>query len=300
MRHIALKNGEFEPGVLILLIILNLCNRGESFRTEFSHLGEIRSIVPEGVRLMALTATATLSTRKYIIKNLSMQNPVVVYMTPAKDNIAYYVVEKEGVETFFRPIVEKLRDRTMDRTIIFCRTYEDIIKIHQYFINQLGDYSTEPKGSPNYVKYRVLDIFTHCTHPSIKTKILEQFTRLSSPLKIVIATIAFGMGVDCPNIHQVIHWGIPEDAEMYVQESGRAGRDGKPARAILMKYPRDLNLKHVSQQMINYCTNKSQCRRSILYSDFPDCCDFSTKGCMCCDVCASSCECGQCDNYMKL
>ena len=100
MRHIALKNGEFEPGVLILLIILNLCNRGESFRTEFSHLGEIRSIVPEGVRLMALTATATLSTRKYIIKNLSMQNPVVVYMTPAKDNIAYYVVEKEGVETF--------------------------------------------------------------------------------------------------------------------------------------------------------------------------------------------------------
>ena len=101
---------------------------------------------------MALTATATLSTRKYIIKNLSMQNPVVVYMAPAKDNIAYYVVEK-GVETFFRPIVEKLRDRTMDRTIIYGRTYEDIIKIHQYFINQLGDYSTEPKGSPNYVKY---------------------------------------------------------------------------------------------------------------------------------------------------
>ena len=116
MRHIALKNGEFESGVLILSI--NLCNRGESFRTEFSHLGEIRSIVPEGVRLMALTATATISTRKYIIKNLSMQNPV----TPAKDNIAYYVVEKEGVENFFRPIVEKLRDRTMDRTIIFCRT----------------------------------------------------------------------------------------------------------------------------------------------------------------------------------
>ena len=59
------------------------------------------------------------------------------------------------------------------------------------------------------------------------------------------------MGVDCHSIHQVIHWGIPEDAEMYVQESGRAGRDSKPVRAILVKYPRDLNLKHVSQQMIN-------------------------------------------------
>ena len=117
---------------------------------------------------------------------------------------------------------------------------------------------------------------------------------------MVIATVVFGMGVDCPRIRQVIHSGILEDEEMYVQESGRAGRDGKPVCAILVKYPRDLNLKHVSQQMINYCTNKSQCRRSILYSDFPDCCDFSTKGCMCCDVCASSCECGQCDNYMKL
>ena len=80
-----IKNCEFEPGVLILLIILNLCNRGESFRTEFSHLGETRNIVPEGVCLMTLTATATLSTRKYyIIKNLSMQNPVVMYMASAR------------------------------------------------------------------------------------------------------------------------------------------------------------------------------------------------------------------------
>ncbi len=77
------------------------------------------------------------------------------------------------------------------------------------------------------------------------------------------------MGVDCPCVRQIIHWGIPEDVEMYIQESGRAGRDGESARAIIVKHPCDLNLKRTSQQMIDFCTSTAQCRRSILYSDFP-------------------------------
>ncbi len=62
---------------------------------------------------------------------------------------------------------------------------------------------------------------------------------------------------------------------MYIQENGRAGRDGESARTIIVKYPRDLNLKRTSQQMIDFSTSTAQCRRSILYSDFPDCGDFS-------------------------
>ena len=109
----------------------------------------------------------------------------------------------------------------MGRVIIFCRIYEDVIAIHRYFCDTLGDYVTEPKGSPNYVVYRVV---VRSIHPSVKTKILKQFTSPSS-LRVIIATIAFAMGIDCPDVRQVIHWGVPEDAEMYVQESGRAGRD---------------------------------------------------------------------------
>ncbi len=145
-----------------------------------------------------------------------------------------------------------------------------------------------------------MDIFTHCTHQSVKNKILEQFTQTDSPLKLVIATVSFGMGVDCPRVRQIIHWGIPEDVEMYIQESGRAGRDGESARAIIVKHPRDLNLKRTSQQMIDFCTSTVQCRRSILYSDFPDCDDFTNVGCLCCDICAHLCVCGQCDNKMRL
>ena len=152
-----------------------LC-RGDSFRM---HLAEIRSIVPRDIHLMALTATATLSTRKYIIGNLSMQDPAIVYSPPVKKNITYFVRDKpkEGIPAAFNPIVERLiTQRNMGRVIIFCRTYEDVIAIHRYFCDTLGDYVTEPKGSPNYVVYRVVDMYTHSTHPSVKTKILKQFT----------------------------------------------------------------------------------------------------------------------------
>ena len=76
-------------------------------------------------------------------------------------------------------------------------------------------------------------MYTHCTHPTVKEKLLRQFTSPSC-LRIVIATIAFGMGIDCPDVRQIVHWGIPEDPETYVQESGRAGRDGKLSCVVII------------------------------------------------------------------
>lgn len=140
-----------------------------------------------------------------------------------------------GIAVAFKPICEALiKDKNMRRIVVFCRTYEDVIRLYQYFKHSLGSHFVQPPGSPDYVNYRVVDMFTHCTHSAVKKKIIKQFTT-QSPLRIVIATIAFGMGINCPDIRQVIHWGVPQDAEEYVQESGWVGRDEKQSLAIILK-----------------------------------------------------------------
>ena len=252
---------------------------------------------------MALTATATLPTRKYIITNLCMQRPFVMYVSPVKTNITYYVRNqpKGGIPAAFKPIcTELIRNKKMDRTLIFCRSYNNVIRIHQYFKLSLRRRRRwlEPPNSPDYVKYRVVDMFTHSTHPSVKEKIIEQFTS-DSPLRVIIATVAFGSGMNCPDIRRVIHWGVPQDAEAYVQESGRAGRDGKRAIAEIMTRPRDLSKRFTTEQMLEYCKEKSACRQSILYRDFPDSgASAVTPQCKCCDVCKFSCKCENCQSTM--
>ena len=276
------------------------CNRGQTFRKEFTHLSELRSILSDRVHLMALTATATTTTRKYIIDNLCMQKPAIVYLPPVKDNITYLVMDKSkaGISAAFQPISEALlNNREIGRILIFCHSYDEVIKMYQYFKASLGTHFLNPPESPDYVKYRVVDMFTCCTHSSVKKKIIEQFT-IPSTLRIVIATIAFGMGINCPDIRQVIHWGVPEDPEAYLQESGRAGRDGKHSLAIIMRKKGDLDRRYTSEQMMEYCRNRVLCGRVILYQGFTDC-KLPNSGCLCCDVCKICCECQKCDSIIN-
>ena len=101
------------------------------------------------------------------------------------------------------------------------------------------------------------------------------------------------MGLDCPDIHQIIHCGSPSDCEQYVQEIGRAGWDGNASKAILMYKPNH----HTTYAIKEYVRNKVSCRRQLLYKDFlaynhePQ-----SFNCNCCDNCALSCKCIQCKN----
>ena len=151
--------------------------RGSSFRPEFSQLGEVRSIIPESVNVMALTATATKTIRASIIKILDMQTPTVISVHPGKNNIMYYVKQKTSVSGSFAPICDKLAHKrtAMGRMIIFCHTYDEVIAIYFYFKQQLGVGFTEPPGSPDIMQYRLVDMYTHCTHESVKDSILYNF-----------------------------------------------------------------------------------------------------------------------------
>ena len=247
---------------------------------------------------MALTATATNTTRQVIFKSLCMHKPTIVYVSPMKNNIIYAVKRKTSLSTDFACLLRELENnRTrMGRVIIFCKKYPDVTAIYRYFKRSLGPRFTEPVGAPDWVQYRMVGMYTKATNAAVKSTIVNQFTK-NSVLRVVVATIAFGMGVDAPDVRQVIHWGVSDDSEMYVQESGRVGRDGMASCAVTFYGQNDLNRKYISQTMIDYCRSEDQCRKGILFADFDGCSDAVRGSCMlceCCDVCKVKCKCGNC------
>ncbi len=117
-------------------------------------------------------------------------------------------------------------------------------------------------------------------------------------MRVVCATVAFGMGVDCPDVRQVVHFGAAKDIETYIQETGRGGRDGKPTLASLLVYRR---VNHVCDKTIlNYQKNNSICRRDILFRDTDNYSHIQLEtNCMCCDICAKFCECRSCEKKLN-
>ena len=272
--------------------------RGETFRKEFSKIGEVRSIIPEQVNVMALTATATKPTRKYVCQRLGMSAPVVIAKSPNKANIKLIVHMKEGsiaemMAALADEIIEKRRD--MPRVIIFARTYDACGELFVYFKSRLGEGLTEPVSAPNdLARFRLVDMFTACTTKDVKDAILQGFCDPYGILRVVVATVAFGMGLDCPNVRRVIHWGPPSDIEEYLQETGRAGRDGESSVAIIYYSNTDFAFDSQDNALKMYCKNKEQCRRMLLLKDFDHEDEIEPSGsCSCCDICASKFSCNK-------
>lgn len=195
--------------IVICFCLLNLSHRGDTFRRAFSRLSEVRSIIPNSVKLMALTATATRSTRSSICQILGMSEPSIIAVTPNRSNICYSVAKKsEGdIEQIFTLLADELREKrlTMSRVIVFCRSYEDVGNIYSLMKSSLGNEAVEPIGAPDVARFRLVDMFTACTEKNVKDTIIHNFVQTDSPLRVVIATVAFGMGLDSPNIRHIIH-----------------------------------------------------------------------------------------------
>ena len=206
------------------------CFRGDEFRVEFSHLGEVRSLIPERVNIMALTATATRTLRSDVCYILGMQDVQVVTVSPDKTNVILRVLPFESFEKAFNPVIDMLKKErlNMGRTIIYCQKQETCAQLYLSFrLAMKGDF-TEPIGFPDLPRFRLVDMFTSGTHPSVKDCILSSLAKPASesPLRVLIATVSFGMGVNPPDVRHIFHLGPPHDIETYVQEIGRGGRDG--------------------------------------------------------------------------
>ncbi len=122
------------------------------------------------------------------------------------------------------------------------------------------------------LKRRICDKYDACTAPEVQKSIVESFTRPGGSVRLVFAIVAFAMGLDAPNVREVIHWGPPDDIEMYVQESGRAGH-GLQAFATLYYNGRDVSesvASRASSGIKAYCKNQTECRRKFLMSIFTE------------------------------
>lgn len=184
---------------------------GHDFRPDYLFLNGIKKQFPH-VPIIALTASADEITRKDIIKQLNLQNPLVLISSFDRANIKYFVQPKQSV---FQNIIQYLNEHPNDSGIIYC----------------LSRKGTE-EMSNNLRENGINSAFYHAGISSVeRAKVQEDF--LKDKTRVMVATIAFGMGIDKSNVRFVMHADLPKNIESYYQETGRAGRDGLPSEAIL-------------------------------------------------------------------
>ena len=256
---------------------------GEEFRIAFAHIGELRSLIPVGVNI---TATSTLMTYEIVRKRLCLVNPVLVAATPNRNNISYRVHPKIDASIFTTCLCEELlsQRQLFPKTVIYVRKYAHCIELYMLIKQKLGGGIAEPEGYPNTAGHRLVDMFTRVLTTPKKREVIESFSAPNGNLRVVIATTAFGMGIDIADICQIINWGLPSTLEEYVQETGRCGRDGRPSVARAYTGNR---ARGAEKQILDYELNEVVCRRKLLFKIFFmfSESDVTVEGLDCCDIC---------------
>ena len=201
---------------------------------------------------------------------------------PNQYNIKYFVEPLPDIDVLADTLSSGLQNLRLafPKTLVFCGLGETSV-LYKLIRAKLREDFTEPSGYPDFHCYRLVDMFHRPCKKGMKEKILDSFVQDDGRLRIIIATTAFSMGIDCPDIRNVIHFRPPSTMEQYIQEAGRAGRDGKQSTALLL-YGGKI-AKHVEKR---YGKNTSTCRRELVFKDFlfydKNFCQPPMK---CCDIC---------------
>ena len=185
---------------------------GHDFRPEYRELKKLRKHLPD-VPIMALTATATERVRADIIKELKLRDPRAYVASFNRPNLTYRVVPKTAP---YEQLLAFIRSRPNDSGIVYCASRKSTESLARN-LNEDG-VSAKPyhAGLTNAERTKHQDAF------------------LRDDVRVITATIAFGMGINKPNVRFVVHYDLPKNLESYYQETGRAGRDGLPSECVLL------------------------------------------------------------------
>ncbi|XP_028412545.1 uncharacterized protein LOC114535437 [Dendronephthya gigantea] len=279
---------------------------GQEFRPDYSKLCRLASLFP-CAPILALTATAPKKTRDMLVKSLNMKAPVTVIGALDRQNIflckSKRKPSKSGSKSFeeiLRPIANDLKKQLVDfpLTIIYLPLKWCGFAFN-YFVDILGKESYYPTTSAGNPEHCLFAQYHSPQTDAMKKMILEQLTDPCYDLKtirVIFATVAIGLGVNIPDVRQIIHVTVPRTLESYYQQIGRAGRDGYPARAYLYYNGTDIasNKPGLTDEMREYCLLRSGCMRKYImnYLNSDTSCDISKHEC--CSNCAEICQCSKC------
>lgn len=250
---------------------------GHDFRPEYTGLGKLRDVFP-GVPFVALTATADKITRKDIIHQLRLNAPSVFISSFDRKNLSLEVRSNISRRNKHAEISDFLKTRKNESGIIYCLSRNGTEMLAEFLLSEGINAAYYHAGMDAASRSRVQEDF------------------INDNVKVICATIAFGMGIDKSNVRFVIHYNMPQRIESYYQEIGRAGRDGLPSETIvyysygdmlqLAKFAQESGQPELNMEKLNrmqeFCEARI-CRRKILLSYFSE---YLTENCGNCDVCA--------------
>lgn len=281
---------EFLKSVSVKLIAIDeahcISEWGHDFRPDYRALKLLKKQFSK-VPIIALTATATPKVRNDIVSQLSLDSPKIFISSFDRENLTMRVIEKKGAFGKLLALLGKYRN---EPSIIYCFSRKDTEEIA--------------------ANLRVEGFVALPYHAGLNSKTRKQNQELfiKDEAQIIVATIAFGMGIDKPDVRLIVHYTFPKTIEGYYQEIGRAGRDGLPSECVLfysygdmMKHEYFINLiqnateqekrRKKLYQMIEYCETAA-CRRKYILEYFGEEYSFAKNddknGCGACDICLTS------------
>lgn len=251
---------------------------GHDFRPDYLEIASVRNIFKDAV-VIALTATATKQVQQDIVKNLRMKEPEVFLSSFDRPNIFLEVQPKKNA---LDQVIACIKKYAGESGIIYCNSRKQVDELTDTLDNMGYSVLNYHAGLTDEVRAKNQDLF------------------IKDQVQIIVATIAFGMGIDKPNVRYVINYDLPKSIEEYYQEIGRAGRDGLPSTALLLFSLGDIHkvryffessadpqqAEFLLQSMLTYAQSRT-CRRKVLLKYFGENYEpLSDSSDCCCDICS--------------